>query len=212
MGVSSTCSGALYRHWGSKSQPRVGGGGSGEPGGSPMVVEFAAVAALCILWVGAPEPLLPARRARVALLRCLLECHAYALGYPALGPWDVDGETVGTVAAMAAPARHIQADEEEADEGREEQEHEREEEYDNVGDDDDGVENLKGGDGDGDAASSKKRRTPATSPLHFRHILITDILTSAGLLLWQGEFALCLFASSWTDTTGNAHQGGGGKV
>ena len=46
------------------------------------------------------------------------------------------------------------------------------------------------------------------SAVRFRHALFADVLTSAGLMLWQSEFTLCLFAtSSWTTAEAQKRQG-----
>ena len=46
------------------------------------------------------------------------------------------------------------------------------------------------------------------SAVRFRHALFADVLTSAGLMLWQSEFTLCLFAtSSWTAAEAQKRQG-----
>lgn len=189
--ASPTCSGSFFRR--PEDRPARGEGS----GGSPLVVEFAAVAALCVLWIGVPPPLLPAWRARLALLRCLAECHGYVVGFASLGPWrrrradessDPEISSEASDAEVTAVSARAGAVEKRMIEKRA------------GGDGDELDSDVDEDDGDGEDDDEDDGDDRASSPLTFQHVLVTDALTSAGLLLWQVEYTACLFAtSSWTD-------------
>lgn len=176
--------------------------------GSPVVIEFFACVAVASLLV-LPWPL-PAHRARRAFLRVLWECLGYAFCFPAFGPFASKTTTDGDARDAAAMRRQNSVRERllaaggggegEVDETSSAMDvHENR----NVL----GHRNGNGNDPDRDdvasvADSVMTQSSPwwsERSPVDLAHVLVADALTSAGLMLWQGEFTACLFVtSSWS--------------
>ena len=156
--------------------------------GSPVVIEFFACVAVASLLV-LPWPL-PAHRARRAFLRVLWECLGYAFCFPAFGPFASKTTTDGD-ARDAAIRRQSSV---------------RERLLAGGGEGETDETNGHGNDPDRDdvasvADSVMTQSSPwwsERSPVDLAHVLVADALTSAGLMLWQGEFTACLFVtSSW---------------
>ena len=160
--------------------------------GSPMIIELCAVLSVLALVV-AHRPL-PARRARLGFIRCVFEALGFSFGYPAFGPFPPPGGGGGGGDGDGDGDSDREGGERGSDREGDDKRSER---------------------GDEDEESSRRPRRPwregsewsidslpdpPSSPVDFRHVLLTDALTSAGLMLWQTECAACLFATgSWTN-------------
>lgn len=166
--------------------------------GSPVVIEFFACVSVMSLLV-LPWPL-PAAGARRGFLKVLWECVGYVFCFPAFGPFTQTKNYTPGISRQSSVRdireRLLAPEEATTTEGERL-------DADSVEDDANGALLETPDDDAASVADSVMTQSSPwwheRSPVDLAHVLVADALTSAGLMLWQGEFTACLFVtSSWS--------------